>query len=63
MAFGMFALALVSTPTKPVVAKMLEDRCKWEKARCGMFGGSYEACLEGGNGNSCDCGQRTRDCD
>jgi len=63
MAFGMFALALVSMPTKQVVAKESSSRCSWTQSDCrGWFNGSYEACLEGGDGNSCTCGKRTRDC-
>lgn len=37
--------------------------CKWKIVDCdGWFSGNYEACLENGDGNSCTCGQVTREC-
>ena len=37
--------------------------CKWKIIDCpGWFTGDYEACLENGDGNSCTCGQVTREC-
>lgn len=38
--------------------------CKWKKVSCsGWFSGSYEACVINGDGNSCTCGQVTRECE
>ena len=38
--------------------------CQWELVDCpGWFSGSFEACLKGGDGYSCSCGDRTRGCD
>jgi len=63
MAIGMFAAALVSTPTQQVVANSESGgSCKWSKLSCGVFSGSYEACLDNGDGNSCECGKTTRNC-
>ncbi|WP_373523930.1 hypothetical protein [Aquiflexum sp.] len=37
--------------------------CKWKKYTCPGWGGtSYEACLTNGDGNTCTCGEVTRDC-
>ena len=37
--------------------------CKWKIIDCPYwFTGDYEACLENGDGNSCTCGQVTREC-
>ena len=37
--------------------------CKWKIIDCPQwFTGDYEACLENGDGNSCTCGQVTREC-
>lgn len=38
--------------------------CKWKRIDCkGLWTGDYEACLGSGDGNSCSCGEETRDCD
>lgn len=37
--------------------------CNWKRASCGLFKGSYEACLVNGDGNQCpSCGSTTRTC-
>lgn len=37
--------------------------CKWKVIDCPGWGnGNYEACLSNGDGNSCTCGQVTREC-
>lgn len=37
--------------------------CKWKFTDCpGFNNGDYEACLSNGDGNSCTCGQVSRDC-
>ena len=39
------------------------SKCKWKRIDCpGLFTGDYEACLTTGDGNSCSCGEVTRDC-
>lgn len=35
--------------------------CKWQQIRC-KKGGFYEGCLNNGDGNTCECGATTRDC-
>lgn len=41
-----------------------EEGCKWKQLDCdGWLNGTYEACLENGDGNSCDCGSVTRNCE
>jgi len=39
-----------------------DGSCKWKQVSCGIFSGSYEACLTNGDGNTCSCGTVTRDC-
>lgn len=37
--------------------------CKWKHLDCpGLWTGDFEACVENGDGNSCRCGQTTRNC-
>lgn len=36
--------------------------CKWKRASCGLFQGTYEACLTNGDGSLCSCGDVTRNC-
>jgi len=49
---------------KPLVVKADVEGCKWKQYICpGWWGDTYEACLTIGDGNSCTCGQVTRDCD
>lgn len=37
--------------------------CKWKYIDCPGWGtGGYEACLVTGDGNTCTCGEVTRDC-
>lgn len=38
------------------------DQCLWKKQSCGLFQGSYEACLVNGDGMPCTCGDVTRNC-
>lgn len=38
--------------------------CKWQEIDCpGWWSGDYEACVTNGDGNSCSCGDVTRNCD
>jgi len=65
MAIGMFAAALVSIPTQQVVANSESGgNCKWRKLKCDgwLNSDTYEACLDSGDGNSCECGKTTRGC-
>jgi hypothetical protein len=37
--------------------------CKWRLTDCPGWGtGDYEACLDNGDGNSCTCGNTSRNC-
>ena len=36
--------------------------CYWHSETCTSGYGSREVCIKGGNGNSCTCGDVTRDC-
>lgn len=38
------------------------NSCKWKRASCGLFQGTYEACLTNGDGNACEWGAVTRIC-
>lgn len=37
--------------------------CKWEHDWCGVGKGWREICVVTGDGNTCTCGEVTRDCD
>ena len=55
LSFGFFSTGLFGQETEKI--------CKWKQYTCpGWFGGTYEACLEIGDGNVCDCGAVTRQC-
>lgn len=41
-----------------------KNECKWKVYDCpGWFTGDYESCVSNGDGNSCSCGEITRNCD
>ncbi|UJP65952.1 hypothetical protein [Mongoliitalea daihaiensis] len=39
-----------------------ENQCLWKRQSCGLFQGSFEACLVNGDGMPCSCGEVTRNC-
>lgn len=44
------------------VKRVRPKTCAWHEESCGVFSGSREVCVVGGDGNKCDCGEATRDC-
>ena len=52
-------ISLLTFNPKPAQA----TDCKWKQLDCPGWGtGTYEACLVIGDGNSCTCGEVTRNC-
>lgn len=41
----------------------LSEGCSWMRVDCpGIWTGEFEACLKGGDGKGCPCGEVTREC-
>lgn len=56
------SFAIITTSSTSANA-YLPLECKWKVIDCPGWGsGSYEACLSNGDGNSCNCGDVTREC-
>lgn len=54
---------IASNPPTPPPPPGPPATCSWEKTSCpGFFGTSREICVTSGNGNSCSCGEVTRNC-
>ncbi len=66
MGLGLFSLNVLvfsesayAEKTISVDADKETSRQREEESEPGWFGDDYEACLKGGGGNSCTCGERT----
>jgi len=59
---AVFGLFLITSNVSSQTMGGGEGDCKWKRSSCGLFGGTYEACLTNGDGNACTCGDVTRNC-
>lgn len=51
---------LISNEVEALARNEGDRECHWEQIKCD--GHRAEACIRGGDGNPCTCGETTRDC-